>query len=160
MTEIKPIPLLILVFVCGALAGFGIASQVFPAHPVAGLQPLSTPGAPAPVGPYSQAVKYGGFVFTSGQIGLDPVTGNLSPTVEEQAIRAMENLKAVLAEEGLSFSDVVQTHIYLADLNDWNTVNTVYGRYFETQVPARSVVEVKGLPRGAKIEIEMIAQEQ
>jgi 2-iminobutanoate/2-iminopropanoate deaminase len=102
----------------------------------------------------------GGFVFTAGQIGLDPVTGNLSETTEGQTVQAMENLNAILMAEGLDFSHVVMVHIYLVDLADWNTVNTVYGRYFESGPPARSVVGVKGLPRDARIEIEMIAQRE
>lgn len=158
MTDRKIIAIIVLVFACGALAGYGICSFVSSPHPVTPLQSIHSGNAPQPIGPYSQAIRYGGVVYTSGQIGLDPVTGNLSQTTEEQTVRALENLKAVLAAEGLSFSDVVLVHIYLTDLNDWNTVNTVYGNYFPSTPPARSVVEVKGLPRGAKIEIEMVAQ--
>ena len=154
MADMKEFGILILVFLCGALFGFGIFALISD-NPMAAIH---TQNAPEPIGPYSQAVKYGGFVFTSGQIGLDPVTGNLTLTTEEQTIQTMENLKAVLAAEGLDFSDVIQGHIYLTNLSDWEVVNTVYGRYFETEPPARSVVEVKGLPRGAKVEIEMIAQ--
>lgn len=158
MTDIPEYSILILIFICGALAGFGIYALVAPAHGNPGNQVILTANAPKPVGPYSQAVESGGFVFTSGQVGLDPVTGNLSPTIEGQTVRTMENLQAVLQAEGLGFSDVIQTRIYLTDMGDWNTVNEIYGRYFAGEPPARSIVEVKGLPKGAKIEIEMVAR--
>jgi len=150
--------ILILIFVCGILAGFVIHSVVFPQNPNPVKQVIVTSNAPKPIGPYSQAVQYGDFVFVSGQIGLDPVTGNLSGTVDEQTVRVMENVKSILQEAGLGFSDVVQTRIYLTNMSDWDTVNGIYGRYFEKECPARATVQVTGLPKGAKVEIEVVAR--
>lgn len=113
--------------------------------------------APKPIGPYSQAVRSGDYVFLSGQIGIDPRTGSLAPTVEEQTARAMENLGEVLKAEGLGYSDVVQSRIYLANLPDFATVNGIYGRYFAGEYPARATVAVSALPGGALVEIEMVA---
>ncbi len=97
-------------------------------------------------------------MFFSGQIPLDPVTGEMvGKTIEEQAERVMENIAAVLAAAGLDFADVVKSTIYLTDLADFAAVNTVYGKRFASEPPARSTVEVKGLPRGAKVEIEVVA---
>ena len=110
------------------------------------------------IGPYSQAVRAGGFVFCSGQIPLDPVTGELTgDSISAQTERVMENIGAVLAAAGLTFGDVVKSTIYLADLTDFAAVNEVYGRRFPSDPPARSTVEVKGLPKGAGVEIEVIA---
>lgn len=117
-------------------------------------------GAPKAIGPYSQSVQapIGSWTFLSGQIPLDPKTGQIVPgDVAVQAQRVMENLKAVLAGAGLTFGNVVRCTIYLTDLNDFSTVNEVYGRYFEHPPPARSTVQVAGLPRGAKLEIDAIA---
>ncbi len=117
-------------------------------------------GAPKAIGPYSQAVQVppGSWTFLSGQIPLDPKTGQLVPgDVAAQAQRVMENLKAVLAAAGLNFGHVVRCTIFLTDLNDFSTVNEVYGRYFDQPPPARSTVQVAGLPRGAKLEIDAIA---
>ena len=99
-------------------------------------------------------------MFTSGQIGIDPATGNLSATTEEQTVRTMENLHAVLQQSGLGFGDVVQTRIYLTNMSDWTPVNGIYGSYFKEGYPARVTVQVAGLPKGAKIEIEMVAQKR
>lgn len=120
---------------------------------------VSTDGAPRAIGPYSQAIVAGGFVFCSGQIALDPTSGELvgASDVKAQARRVMENLKAVLEAAGSSLARVVKTTIYLTDLSDFGTVNEVYGRYFPEDPPARATVEVAGLPRGAMIEIEAIA---
>jgi len=118
---------------------------------------LATSGAPAAIGPYSQAIATDGLVFCSGQLGLDPATGDLVQGVEAQAERSMENLKAVLAEAGLTFDDVVKTTIFLADIADFAVVNTVYGRYMPTPPPARSTVQVAALPKGGRVEIEAIA---
>ena len=149
-----------LVFVCGFLAGcvlYGLlASQPVPPAK----QVIFTERAPTPIGPYSQAVQSGDFVFTSGQIGLDPATGNLSATTEEQTVRTMENLHAILQQSGLGFRDVVQTRIYLTNMSDWTTVNGIYGSYFKDGYPARVTVQVAGLPKGAKVEIEMVAQKR
>jgi 2-iminobutanoate/2-iminopropanoate deaminase len=117
-------------------------------------------GAPKAIGPYSQAVQAppGSWTFLSGQIPLDPKTGQVVPgDVAAQAQRVMENLKAVLAAAGLNFGHVVRCTIFLTDLNDFSTVNEVYGRYFDHPPPARSTVQVAGLPRGAKLEIDAIA---
>ena len=149
--------LLVLVFLCGLLAGFGLYSLVVPGQHTSERVVIETTGAPKPIGPYHQAVRDGDLVFLSGQIGLDPATGNLSATVEEQTRRVMENQKAVLKEAGLDFSDVVQARIYLTNMSDWNTINGIYGEYFHQTYPARATVMVAGLPKDAKVEIEMIA---
>ncbi len=117
-----------------------------------------TDQAPRAIGPYSQGVKAGGFVFFSGQIALDPATGELGTgDVVAQTEQVMENIEAVLAAAGLTFADVVKSTIFLADLADFAKVNEVYGRRFPVEPPARSTVEVQGLPRGALVEIEVIA---
>ncbi|HYZ17017.1 MAG TPA: Rid family detoxifying hydrolase [Candidatus Acidoferrum sp.] len=119
-----------------------------------------TTAAPAPIGPYSQAVAAGTFVFFSGQVGLDPVTKKLvDGGVEEQTRQAMANLAAVLAAAGLTFADVIKTTIFLTDMNDFATFNAIYGESFDgAPAPARSTVAVAALPAGAKVEIEAIAQ--
>ncbi len=120
---------------------------------------IATDRAPKAIGPYSQGVKAGGFVFLSGQIALDPVTGELcAGDVVAQTEQVMENVGAVLAAAGLAFEDVVKSTIFLANLADFARVNEVYGRRFPVNPPARSTVEVQGLPRGALVEIEVIAQ--
>lgn len=158
MVNDKVAAIMALVFVCGILAGFGIYSVVSSTTDAPEKQVCFTNKAPEPIGPYSQAVRCGNFVFISGQIGLDPETGVLAGTADDQAVQVMENLQAVLLEEGLGFSDVVQTRIYCTDLADWNTINGIYGRYFEAGYPARATVQVADLPKGAKLEIEMIAK--
>jgi 2-iminobutanoate/2-iminopropanoate deaminase len=121
-------------------------------------QPIQTDGAPAPVGPYSQAIRSGDLVFCSGQVGLDPATGELvEGGVEAQAERALKSLAAVLDAAGLTFDDVVKTTIFLADVGDFAAVNAVYGRHMPDPPPARSTVGVGGLPKGALVEIEMTA---
>ncbi len=121
-------------------------------------QPIQTNGAPAPVGPYSQAIRSGDLVFCSGQVGLDPATGELvEGGVEAQAERALKSLGAVLDAAGLTFDDVVKTTIFLADVADFAAVNAVYGRHMPDPPPARSTVGVGGLPKGALVEIEMTA---
>ena len=160
MADNKNTIIIVLVFACGLLAGcilYGfLAPQPF--HPAK--QVVFTERAPNPIGPYSQAVQSGDFVFTSGQIGIDPATGNLSATTEEQTVRTMENLHAVLQQSGLGFGDVVQTRIYLTNMSDWTPVNGIYGSYFKEGYPARVTVQVAGLPKGAKVEIEMVAQKR
>jgi 2-iminobutanoate/2-iminopropanoate deaminase len=119
---------------------------------------IVTDKAPKAIGPYSQAVKAGGFLFCSGQIPLDPVTGELLDSgIREQTDLVMDNIAAVLAAAGLTFADVVKSTIYLTDLANFGVVNEVYGRGFPANPPARSTVEAQGLPRGAKVEIEVIA---
>lgn len=117
-----------------------------------------TDRAPQAIGPYSQGVWAGEFLFLSGQIPLDPVTGSLKGvTIAEQTEQVMENISAVLEAAGLDFSNVVKSTIYLVDLADFAIVNEIYGRRFPSAPPARSTVEVKGLPRWALVEIEMVA---
>jgi len=132
--------ILVLVFACGLLAGcvlYGLLAPQ-PIHPEKLV--VFTERAPNPIGPYSQAVLSGNFVFTSGQIGIDPATGNLSATTEEQTVRTMENLHAILQQSGLEFGDVVQTRIYLTNMSDWTTVNGCYGSYFKDGYSARMTV--------------------
>lgn len=114
--------------------------------------------APAALGPYSQAIKSGNLLFCSGQVGLDPQTMELVPGgVEEQAKQAMLNLSAVLLAGGSSFDHVVKTTIFLADIGDFAAVNAIYGKVFASDPPARSTVQVAALPKGALVEIEMVA---
>ena len=119
---------------------------------------INTPGAPEPIGPYSQAVKAGGFLFLSGQIALVPGTSTLNTSnITEETKQVMENLKAVLAEAGSDFSNVVKTSIFLKDMNSFGEVNTEYGKYFEKDFPARETIAVKTLPKDVNVEISMIA---
>ena len=121
------------------------------------LEILSTDKAPAAIGPYSQAVKCGNMLFCSGQIPLDPATGELVVgDIFSQAERVMENIAAVLVEANAGFDDVIKTTIYLIDMADFAAVNEVYGKRFPGHKPARSTVAVKSLPRGAMLEIEVI----
>lgn len=121
-------------------------------------QAIQTNGAPAALGPYSQAIRSGDTVWCSGQIGLDPSTGELADGVVAQAERALKNLASVLDAAGLSFDDVVKTTIFLADIADFATVNEAYARHMPDPPPARSTIGVGALPRGARVEIEMIAR--
>jgi 2-iminobutanoate/2-iminopropanoate deaminase len=122
------------------------------------LQTVSTQEAPTAIGPYSQGVVVGGFLFTAGQIALDPSTGRLvGESVVEQTNRVLENLSAVLAAAGASWTDVVKTTVYLVDLADFPTVNELYGQRLGAARPARSTVQVAALPRGALVEIDAIA---
>ena len=121
-------------------------------------QAVTSSAAPNPVGPYSQAISVDGFVFCSGQIGLDPATGELAEGLEAQTERVMRNLSAVLDAAGLTFADVVKTTILLADMADFAAVNAIYARYVSDPPPARATYAVAGLPRGARIEIEAIAR--
>jgi 2-iminobutanoate/2-iminopropanoate deaminase len=118
---------------------------------------ISSPFAPAALGPYSQAVRAGDFVFCAGQTGLDPATGALREGVAAQAEQVLDNLGAVLAAAGAGFADVVKTTIFLTDMADFQTVNTIYGRRFSGDLPARSTVQVAALPKGGRVEIEMVA---
>jgi 2-iminobutanoate/2-iminopropanoate deaminase len=118
-----------------------------------------TPEAPKPIGPYSQAVAAGNFVFCSGQLGLDPIGGELvGETAAEQAERAILNLKAVLVRAGSELSHVIQVTLYLKDMNDFAEVNEVYGRHFIEMKPARTTVAVSQLPKGALVELDAIAE--
>jgi len=119
---------------------------------------ISTPDAPAALGPYSQAVRVGSTVYCAGQIPLDPKTGEIvSGGIEVQTRRVLDNLTAVLKAEELAFGNIVKTTIFLMDLGDFQKVNEVYGSYFKQQPPARSTVQVAALPKGARVEIEAIA---
>ncbi len=118
---------------------------------------ISTEQAPAAIGPYSQAVKAGPFVYTSGQIPLKPDGSLVTGGVEEQTHQVFENLKAVLAAEGLTFQDVVKATVFIKDMNEFGAVNDIYAQYFGEHKPARSTVEVARLPKDVRIEIELIA---
>lgn len=119
---------------------------------------ISTKNAPAAIGPYSQAVQVSPFLFCSGQIALDPVSGNVvEGGVKEQTQQVMKNIEAVLKEANLGFSDIVKTTIFLASMSDFSVVNEVYGQHFSSNPPARSTVAVAGLPRGVLVEIEVLA---
>ncbi len=122
------------------------------------LEILSTDKAPAAIGPYSQAVKCGNMLFCSGQIPLDPLSGELvAGDITLQAEQVMNNIAAVLSAAGAGFDDIVKTTIYLVDMADFAAVNEVYGRCFTAHKPARSTVAVKSLPRAAMLEIEVLA---
>lgn len=119
--------------------------------------PVTTDGAPAAFGPYSQAIDTGSALFISGQLGVDPKTGEMPQSCEDQARLVMQNLKSILAQAGLTFSNVVKTTIFLTDLANFNAVNDIYGDSFPDHKPARSCIQVTALPKGGKIEIELIA---
>ncbi|MBU5459717.1 RidA family protein [Anaerostipes sp. MSJ-23] len=118
---------------------------------------INAQNAPAAVGPYCHAVEAGNFVFTSGQIGLNPETQELQEGIEAQTKQVLENLKAVLAADNLTLNDVIKTMVFLDDVNDFGLVNGIYEEAFGDNKPARSCVEVAALPKGALIEIEVIA---
>ena len=119
---------------------------------------ISTENAPGAIGPYSQAIKANGMVFCSGQIPIDPSTGNfVSDDVAEQTVQVFKNLQAVLEAAGSGFDKVVKTTVFLADMNDFAAMNEVYGQYFTENKPARATVQAARLPRDAKVEIECIA---
>lgn len=113
--------------------------------------------APAALGPYNHAVEANGFVFTSGQLGIDPATGTLPATIEEQTSLALCNLENILVAAGCTLKDIVKSLIFVQDLNDFNTVNQIYGDKLGSDFPARSCVQVAKLPKGALVEIEAIA---
>jgi 2-iminobutanoate/2-iminopropanoate deaminase len=118
---------------------------------------IHTQAAPAALGPYSQAIRIGDFIFCSGQTGLEPAAGNLREGITAQTEQVLDNLAAVLAAAGATFADVVKTTIFLTDMRDFQTVNAIYGRRFTGAPPARSTVQVAALPRNGVVEIEMIA---
>ena len=122
------------------------------------MEKLSTNKAPAAIGPYSQAIKTGHLLFTSGQIALDPATGNIvGTTIEEQTDQVMKNLGAILEEAGLTYENAVKTVCFLDNMNDFGAFNEIYGKYF-TGKPARSCVAVKTLPKNVLCEVEVIAE--
>jgi 2-iminobutanoate/2-iminopropanoate deaminase len=119
---------------------------------------INTPNAPAPIGPYSQAVLTGDTLFTSGQICIDPATGNLkNKDIQEETHQVMHNLKAILQQAGMDLSHVVKTTIFITDMHQFGAVNEVYGKYFEAGFPARETVQVSALPKFVNVEISMIA---
>ena len=119
---------------------------------------INTPHAPSPIGPYSQAVRAGDWIFISGQIPINPATGELKMnTIQEETTQVMENLKAVLKEAGATFENVVKTTIFLSDMSIFPSVNEIYGSYFTGDYPARETLAVKTLPKNVNVEISMIA---
>jgi len=123
-------------------------------------QIISTDKAPAAIGPYSQAIKTAaGLIFVSGQIPLHPLTGEIvKGGIEEQTVQVLENLKAIVEAAGSSLAMVVKTTVYLADIQDFATVNAIYAKYFQTECPARVCVEVSNLPKGALVEIDVVTE--
>lgn len=119
---------------------------------------VETGEAPEAIGPYSQAVGYNGLLFLSGQVAIDPDTGEMvDGGIERQVTQVMANLSSVLEAAGVNFSHVIRTTIYLADMDDFETVNEIYGRFFDTNPPARATVAVKELPKDAEVEVDLIA---
>lgn len=119
---------------------------------------INTQAAPAPIGPYNQAVFANGTLYISGQVCIDPQTGNLkNRDIQEETHQVMQNLKAILAEAGMSFSNVVKTTIFITDMNQFSEINEIYGKYFSGDFPARETVQVSALPKFVNIEISMIA---
>ena len=119
---------------------------------------VNTPSAPAPIGPYSQAVQFGNFLFVSGQVAINPESGNVEATdIIGETHQVMHNLRAVLHAAQMDFNNVVKTTIFLSDMSLFATVNEIYGKYFNGDFPARETVAVKGLPKGVNVEISVIA---
>jgi 2-iminobutanoate/2-iminopropanoate deaminase len=122
------------------------------------IAPVSTPGAPRAIGPYSQGIRAGSFLFTAGQVGFDPASGELvDGGITEQTARVLENIRAILEAAGSDLSQVVKTTVFLVDMGDFAAMNEVYARAFGNHRPARSTVAVAALPRGARVEIEATA---
>lgn len=123
------------------------------------MKAISTKKAPAAIGPYSQAIRVSNLVYTSGQIPIDPATGAfVEGGIKEQTRQSLTNVRAILAEAGLTMSDVVKTTVFMADMNDFAEMNGVYAEFFAEPYPARSAVAVKTLPKGALVEIEVVAE--
>lgn len=121
-------------------------------------QIINTPSAPAPIGPYNQAILSGNMLFISGQICIDPATGTLkNQDVQEETHQVMHNLRSILTAAGMSFNNVVKTTIFITDMNRFSEINEVYGKYFESNFPARETVQVSALPKFVNVEISMIA---
>ena len=119
---------------------------------------IRTDNAPAPIGPYNQAIQFGNLLFISGQIALDPITGQMVQTdIKAETIQVMSNLKAILEQASMDFSNVLKTSIFLMDMGQFAQVNEVYGSYFSVGAPARETIQVAGLPKGGNVEISMIA---
>ena len=138
------------------------AGKAVPLHPnyvIRFMKAISTTKAPAAIGPYSQAIKVGNLVYTSGQIPIDPATGNfVEGGIKEQTRQSLTNVKAILEEAGLMMGNVVKTTVFMADMADFADMNAVYAEFFTEPYPARSAVAVKTLPKGALVEIEVIAE--
>jgi 2-iminobutanoate/2-iminopropanoate deaminase len=123
------------------------------------MKAISTEKAPAAIGPYSQAIQVGNLVYTSGQIPIDPATGMIvKGGIKEQTLQSLTNVKAILEEVGLTMSNVLKTTVFMADMGDFADMNSVYAEFFTEPYPARSAVAVKTLPKGALVEIEVIAE--
>ncbi|MCQ2197315.1 MAG: RidA family protein [Bacteroidaceae bacterium] len=122
------------------------------------MKQISTNAAPAAIGPYSQAIEIGNLIYASGQIPINPATGEMPEGIEAQAHQSLKNVKAILEAAGTSIDNVVKTTVFLADMNDFAVVNGIYAQYFTEPYPARSAVAVKALPKNALIEIEVIAE--
>ncbi len=154
----KPILLSSIIIFLASCAPQAEQAPVTEPVPIPEKEIIASDDAPAAIGPYSQAVRVGETVWLAGQISLDPVTGGLiTGSIEIETRQVMANIIAVLAAAGLELKDVVQTQVYLADLNDYQKFNEVYAEYFPTNPPARAVVEVSRLPRDAKVEVMMTA---
>ena len=122
------------------------------------MKPIVTSAAPAAIGPYSQAIEVNGFVYASGQLPIDPATGAFPEGgVQDQTRQSLLNVKAILEEAGLTLANVVKTTVYLADMGDFSAMNEIYSQFFSQPFPARSAVAVKALPKGALVEVEVIA---
>jgi 2-iminobutanoate/2-iminopropanoate deaminase len=122
---------------------------------------INTPKAPAPIGPYSQAIKSGGFIFVSGQIALNPATGNLMlDTIHEEITQIMRNIGEILKAAGMDYSNIAKTTIFLTNMNHFSAVNEVYGSFFKDAFPARETVQVSRLPKEVNIEISVIASQE
>lgn len=121
---------------------------------------INTSNAPAPIGPYNQAIRTGNMLFISGQVALKPGSGELAISdIIEETHQVMQNLKSILSEAGMTFNNVVKTTIFLSDMDLFGQVNEIYGKYFDSDFPARETVAVKGLPKNVNVEISMIAAE-
>ena len=119
---------------------------------------INSDNAPKPVGPYSQAVRAGNTLYISGQVAIDPISNTIiKSNIEDETTQIMKNIENILNEAGLMFDNVVRTKIYLTNMNDFSAVNNVYGSYFKSNPPARTTIEVSGLPLGVNVEIDMIA---
>jgi 2-iminobutanoate/2-iminopropanoate deaminase len=119
---------------------------------------INTSNAPSPIGPYNQAIQTGNMLFISGQICIDPSTGNLkNKDLQEETHQVMQNLKSILSEAGMNFSNAVKTTIFLTDMHQFGVVNEIYGKYFDSDFPARETVQVSALPKFVNVEISMIA---
>lgn len=138
-------------------ATVGAAGCLHPAAPAA-RRVISTPNAPAAIGPYSQGIQVGDFLYVSGQLGVDPATGELaSGGVEPEARRALDNVKVIVEAAGLTLADVVQCQVFLADIRDYAAFNAIYATYFPQDPPARALIQPAALPRGGKVEVMVVA---